>query len=184
MDDWETKYWKQKQRQMQQRQGQQGHRGPQNPADLPHFEPAHVTQDRQRVQAPGDGWREVDPLTAMYTNMDGMNARGRGPQVQTVFLREGARVYRSVEAQGFGNTMPLVRYAGPAHDMSGKEFEMRGTTNCYVIDGMEVVDLSQVDDSKMVQLVEVKAPWVGTLLVEKNAIIVPRGQGGPQLLND
>lgn len=181
MDDWETKYWQQKQQQMQQ---QGGHRRPQNPQDLPHFEPAHVTQDRQRAHQVDNGWREVDPLTAMYTNMDGMNARGRGPQVQTVFIREGARMYRSVEAQGFGNTMPLVRFAGPAHDMTGKEFEMRGTTNCYVIDNMEVVDLSKIDDSKMVQLVEVKAPWVGTLLVEASAIIVPRGQGGPQVLND
>ena len=134
MKDWEKQYWAKKQQQMQ---GQgHGQRRPRNPEDLPHFEPAHITQDRQRAQQKNNSWREIDPLTAMYINMDGMNARGRGPEAKIVFIREGARVYRSVEAQGFGNTMPIVRFAGPANNMSGKEFEMRGKTNCYVIDNM------------------------------------------------
>lgn len=179
MDDWERKYWEKKQQQIQ-----QGQQRPRNPQDLPHFEPAHVTQDRQRAHNAGNGWKEIDPLTSMYTNMDGMTSRGMGPQSKMVMVREGTLVYKAVQADGFGTTMPMVRSMGPAVGMVGKEFEMRGVTHCYLIDNLEVVDLSDINPQKMLHLVEVRAPFVGTLLVEKSAIIVPRGQGGPQVLND
>jgi len=170
MDDWEKKYWAQKVQQFQTK-----------PQDLPHYEPVHVTQDRQRAHQPGDQWREIDPLTAMYTNQQGMTSRGMGPQSQVVQLREGALYYRKVDAQAFGNTIPMVRSCGPAVGVNGKEFEMRQECQCYLIDNLEVVDLGNINPNKMLRLVEVRAPFIGTILVERSAVI-DAGQKGPRIL--
>ena len=167
--DWEKQYWQQKIQQKQQ--------GTKNPQDLPHFEPAHVTQDKHRATGPNGQWQDVDPMTAMYTNAQGMSSRGMGPQVQTVYLREGATVYRAVQAESFGSTVPLVRNCGPTQGVGGKEFEMRGACSCYVIDSLEVIDMGNLDSKRSVQLVELRAPWIGTVLVEKNSILSSQSAG-------
>lgn len=174
MEDWEKKYWQQK---VQQKSGQ-----PQNPQDLPHYEPAHITQDKQRAQQAGDQWREIDPLTAMYTNQAGMASRGMGPQqAEVVQLREGAVYYRKVDAEGFGTTMPMVRSCGPIVGVVGKEFEKRQECHCYLIDNLQVVDLGDVNPQKMLRLVEVRAPFIGTVLVERSAVLDPASRG-PKVL--
>lgn len=172
MDDWEKKYWAQKMHQLQNK-----------PQDLPHHEPAHITQDKQRAQQAGNQWREVDPLTAMYTNAQGMAARGMGPQhpQQMVQLREGAIYYKKVDAEGFGTTMPMVRSCGPTVGVVGKDFEMRQECHCYLIDNLQVVDLGNINPQKMLRLVEVRAPFVGTILVERSAVLDPGGRG-PKIL--
>lgn len=169
MEDWEKKYWNQKIQQMKN-----------NPQDLPHHEPVHKQQDRQRV-APSDQWREVDPLTAMYGNMDGMASRGMGPQSQTVQLREGAVYYKKVETGEFGTTMPMVRSCGPITGIVGRDFELKQACHCYVIDNLQVVDLSQINPKKMMKLVEVRAPFIGSVLVDESAVIAP-GDQGPKVL--
>lgn len=176
--DWEKKYWAQKQQQKQ--SNAYTRMPPTNPNELPHFEPAHVAADRQRATQPTDGWRDIDPLTAMYTNVDGMASRGMGPQVQTVLLRPGTKYYKAVQADSFGTTMPLVRNCGVYSENVQREFEMRQECRCYCIDNLEAVDLSNPDPQRMIELVELRAPFVGTILVEKRAILAPAG--GPQLL--
>jgi len=180
-DDWEKKYWER--RAAQQQQGQPRV----NPSDLPHFEPAHITQDRQRrgQNNINNGWQDIDPTSAMYSNAAGLQSRGMGPQTntQTVFLQEGAVYYKAVQTNGFGTTMPMVRNCGQAVGVVGREFEFHGETHCYLIDNMEVVDLGNINPQKMLNLVEIRAPFLGTLLVERNSIIDPR-QVGPQVLND
>jgi len=170
MEDWEKKYWAQKMQQLQK-----------NPQELPHHEPAHIAQDRQRAQQAGNHWREIDPLTAMYANQQGMTSRGMGPQVQVVHLREGVVYYKKVDVEGFGTTMPMVRSCGPAVGVVGREFEMRQECHCYLIDNLEVVDLGNVNPQKMLKLVEVRAPFIGTILVESSAVVAP-GDRGPKIL--
>jgi hypothetical protein len=172
-EDWEKKYWQQKTQQAQQAKN--------NPQDLPHYEPAHVTQDKQRAQQPSTGWIDVDPLTAMYTNADGMASRGMGPQVQTVTLREGAAYYRPVQADNFGSSVPMVRSCGSFNGVKGREFEMRSECQCYLIDNLEVVDLSQINPQRMLRLIEIRAPFIGTILVEER-FLVCGGNDGPQIL--
>jgi hypothetical protein len=179
MDDWESKYWAKKQQQMQQQGRPQA---PRNPQDLPHFEPAHITQDKQRATNPGNGWRDVDPLTAMYTNMDGMASRGMGTQHQAVMVRPGAKYYKAVQADSFGTTMPLVRMCGAYNENVTREFEMLSECRCYVIDNLQQVDLSKMEPGRMVELVQVRAPFVGTILVEKSSIVGAGSSGGPQIL--
>jgi len=187
-EDWERKYFE---RRAAQQQGQQP-QGPRNPSDLPHFEPAHITQNRQRAAQQGGqhnmGWQDIDVTSAMYSNADGLASRNMGPQAQAqqqVMLREGAIYYRAIQADGFGTTMPMVRNCGPVVGVVGKEFELRGETSCYLIDNMDVVDLANINPQKMLSLVEIRAPFLGTLLVEKNSIITPRPpNAGRQVLND
>lgn len=170
MEDWESKYRRQKMQQLQNKS-----------QNLPHYEPAHVAQDRLRTQIAGDQWKEIDPLTSMYMNQQNLSARGTGPQAQVVHLREGAFYYRKVEAQAFGNTTTMVRSCGPAVGVVGKEFEMRQECQCYLIDNLQVVDLGNIKSDKMLNLVEVRAPFIGTILVERNAV-VDSSHRGPKIL--
>lgn len=174
-NDWEAKYWQQRMQQIQ--------KAKTNPESLPHYEPAHITQDKQRsVGNNGGQWQDIDPVTAMYTNMHGMAARGMGPQTQTVIIKPGTVYYKAVEASGFGNTMPLVRKCGPYHDNgANREFEMMQECKCYIIDNLNAVDLSNIDPKRLVQLVQVRAPFVGTILVERGAIAGASNRG-PQVL--
>ena len=94
--DWESKYW---QRRAEQKSAQtQGN----TPEELPHYEPLHITQQREKRAAhrnsqTQDGWRDIDPITAMYMNQSAMAARGTGPSGQTVQLREGSVYYKRRE---------------------------------------------------------------------------------------
>lgn len=188
-DDWEKQYWAQKQQQANQQQGQRPQR---RPEDMPHYEPLHVTQDRQRGHSPqqqrlpNDNWRDVDPMTARHTDQYGMatNALRQPQSVPMVMLREGAVYYKAVQVESFGTTTPMVRNCGPLEGVAGREFELKQETHCYVIDNMAVVDLGNVDPSKMIRLVEVCAPFIGSLLVDASAIIQGASGRGPQLLND
>lgn len=119
-NDWEKKYWERRQQQLLQKS-----------EALPHYEPAHVTQDRQRALNNTNQWKEIDPFTAMYTNQAGLSSRDMGPKVQVVQIKEGATYYKKVEGAEFGNTMPLVRNCGQASGIGGREFEMKSETNCY-----------------------------------------------------
>ena len=178
-DDWEKKYWAQRQQQLQKKS-----------SELPHFEPAHIAQDRMRAQQgaqpnPRDrfngGWKDIDPATAMYTNQDGMAARGMGPQQQTVAVKEGCLYWRPVQSQGFGATMPMVRSCGPFVGASSKVFELKSECHCLCIDDMQVIDMGKVDQGKMLNLVEIRAPWIGSVLVRREDIVMP-GEKGPRVL--
>lgn len=182
--DWEKKFWDQKQQ-----QHQHGH-GTRRPEDLPHYEPLHVTQNRQRGEMPqqqrmpNDQWRDVDPMSARHMDQYGMatNAVRQPQSAPMVMLREGAVYYKAVQVESFGTTTPMVRNCGPLQGVAGREFELKQETHCYVIDNMAIVDLGNVDPSKMIRLVEVSAPFIGSLLVDESAIVPVTQGAGPQLL--
>jgi len=189
--EWEKKFWAERQRTAGQQRGQQ----PQRPEEMPHYEPLHITQDRQRnahnphhnPHAPTDQWRDVDAMSMMQSRQSGMAIPGMGPPPATagapmVTLREGARFYRAVQAEKWGHTQKMVRSGGAVQGVAGREFQLKGETQCYCIDSLPVVDLSQINPQYMMNLVEVSAPFIGTILVERSAV-VPVGQaGGQQLL--
>lgn len=170
--DWESKYW---QRRAEQKSAQtQGN----TPEELPHYEPLHITQQREKQAAhrnsqAQDGWRDIDPITAMHMNQSAMAARGTGPSGQTVQLREGSVYYKKIDADAFGHTTTMVRTAGPVTGVENKEFELKQECNCYLIDNLQVVDLGSIEQSKMLKLVEVRAPFIGSLFVERSAIVTP-----------
>jgi hypothetical protein len=173
-DDWEKKYWAQRQQQLQKQSSQ-----------MPHYEPAHIAQDKMRAingAQQNGGWRDIDPLTAMYTNADGLASRGMGPQQQIVSVREGAQYWRPVQAESFGGTVPMVRSCGPFVGASNKTFEMKNECSCYCIDNLKVIDLGKVDQSQMLRLIEIKAPWIGTVLVRREDIVSNSGEQGPRVL--
>lgn len=179
MDDWEKKYWSLKQQQKQ--NNSYTRMPPANPNDLPHYEPAHITNNKQRFsqQQHSNGWREIDPIGAMYANMERLQ---NNLQSQVVFLRPGVKYYKSVQSNSFGSTMPLVKDCGVYNESNQKEFEMKNTCKCYIIDNLNTVDLSNLDPNRLVELVELRAPWIGSILVEKRYIIQARTNNGPQIL--
>lgn len=195
MPDWEKEFWKRKQQQLKNKQAnpEQDPNAftrppPSNPDELPHFDPNDLYKQMANQSAEGqpspDGWKDIDPMTAMFANQDALAARGTGPQTQPVMVKEGATHYRPVDAQNFGTTMPLAKNCGPLSGISGREFEMKGETNVYVIDGMNVVDMENLDPSRTKKLVEVSSPFMGKILVDRSAIVGIQGGGGPQVLND
>lgn len=187
-EDWEKKYWDK----VADNNGVSRSRTlcpPSNPRDLPHYEPAHVTQNRERnyKNISADGWQDLDATSALQNRaMPGPAQNSHSQTSQMVMVQEGAVYYRSIQNDGFGTTMPMVRNCGPIVGVTGKEFQYKRDTHCYLIDNMNVVDLSEINPNKMLNLVEVSAPFLGSFLVEKSSIIPLRqpGPARPQILND
>lgn len=177
--EWEKQFWAKKAQQAQ---------------DLPHYEPAHVTQQRMRPQQPVVSPhmrmdKEIDLTAHLQQKMmqQGMSMPTPGGQ-RVCYLKEGVQAYRNV-SQGFGSTVPLVLNIGPTYKVQGKQFERLGTVRCYVVEGNETVDLSKINEhpERMRTLVQVKAPWIGEILVPESAIVnISSGgsHGGRALLND
>jgi len=188
--EWEKKYWADKQQQQQ--GGQPGHPS----QERPHFEPVHVTQDRERnahnpqhnPHAPTGQWQDVDAMSMMRNNQQGgMAIPGMSPPPASegtpmVMLREGAKFYRAVQAEKWGHTQMMVRSGGEVQGVAGREFQLKGESQCYCIDSLPVVNLSQVYPQLMINLVEVSAPFMGTILVERSAVVPVTHNAGPQLL--
>jgi len=112
----------------------------------------------------------------------GMVPSPQNASAPMVMLREGARFYRAVQAEKWGHTQTMVRSGGEVQGVAGREFQLKGESQCYCIDNLPVVDLTQVNPQHMLNLVEVSAPFVGTILVERSAVVPVGRTGGPQLL--
>lgn len=97
----------------------------------------------------------------------------------TVYLREGIKSYRKLEIDG---PMPVAIEIGPIANVVGKEFQYCGKIKVYLAESMhKPIDLSNVDHSRMINLVIVRAPFQGTMLVPESAII-KSGNAGQQIL--
>lgn len=102
-------------------------------------------------------------------------------------LQEGHIFYNALNIQGFGTTTPVVKTGGQIKGVSGREFQIDGGSNCYVVDGLQTIDLSKMEPQRMKLLIKVSAPLIGTFLVPKEAIIEMNGNNqnnGRQLLID
>lgn len=92
----------------------------------------------------------------------------------TVYLREGANYYRQIQnPDGWGTTTTLIRSMGPLTGVANKEFAIMGEMRAYCVDNLSTIDLSKINEEpqRMLNLVRVRAPFAGDLLVEQSAII-------------
>jgi hypothetical protein len=156
MDDWESKYWANRAAQLQQQKVQQP----------------------LRPQVP-----EVDVASMLMQRV--MNAQQPMMGTTAVYLREGVNYYRQIQNNdGFGTTTPLIKSMGPLNGVNGKEFAIMGELRAYCVDNLSTIDLSKINEQpqRMLDLVRVRAPFVGDLLVERSAIINNVGNGGRGIL--
>lgn len=152
-EDWETKYWANRAAQLQQQRGMQ----PQRP---------QYQQQPTRPQIP-----EVDVASMlMQRAMMQQPQNGGAP----IYLREGANYYRQIQNNdGFGTTTPLIKSMGALNGVNGKEFAIMGEMRAYCVDNLSTIDLSKINQEpgRMLDLVRVRAPFAGDLLVERSAIV-------------
>jgi hypothetical protein len=158
-DDWESRYWAKRAEQIRQQRYQQP----------------------TRTQVP-----EVDVASVlMQRAMTGQQTQNGGAPV---YLREGTNYYRQIQNNdGFGTTTPLIKSMGPLNGVNGKEFAIMGEIRAYCVDNLSTIDLSKINQEpeRMLDLVRVRAPFVGDLLVERTAIVNDgnnRTYGGKTLL--
>lgn len=95
-------------------------------------------------------------------------------------LQEGYVCFQPLNIPGAGTTMPLVRKTGQLQGVQGKSFQLEGAVQCYVVDGLQTVDLSRIDPQRMVTLVKVSAPFSGTYMVPMEAVVPTAGASGAQ----
>lgn len=149
----------------------------QSAKNLPHYEPAHVTQGKSisLPTARPDEFGEVDVAKIMQQKLVAgqVNSGGGGGQSQTANLKEGYRFYTILQAQGFGHTFTLAKVAGTIGGPTSKNVTIKGERKCLVVEG-QIVDLSKIDEnsSNFIFLFEVSVPWIGNFLVPKEAIVM------------
>lgn len=86
------------------------------------------------------------------------------------YLKPGGIYYKPLNAQGWPVRFPICREGGSIPN-NGQEFEYRGERKACVV-GQEAIDFSKINESSpnVLDLVEVKANFVGTIFVEKGSI--------------
>ena len=171
-------------------------------AELPHFDAAHTNQNvrvpeipQAAPQVPQSG--DIDLTAVLQQRLQQQQHMGptpsadmghyQGPPVNVCMVRENVEAYRQIQSQSFGTTTPLVIKVGPLNGVGGREFENKGLVKCYLVDNMQTIDLAEMSEhpERMIRLVQISAPFIGTLLVPEHAIVNanrPGGNGGPGLL--
>jgi len=148
MDDWEAKYWANRAAQIQQQpQRPQYHQQPTRP-QMPEVDVAGMLMQRAMMQQPTSSG--------------------------AVYLREGANYYRQIQnPDGWGTTTTLIRSMGALSGVANKEFAIMGEMRAYCVDDLPSIDLSKINEQpqRMKDLVRVRAPFAGDLLVERSAIV-------------
>lgn len=121
------------------------------------------------------------PGHAMVTGQQQGQQGGRVCQ-----LMEGHVFYSAMNLQGgFASPTPLVRRGGQIQGLNGRQFTVEGTAQCYVVDGLQTVDLSRMEPQRLVTLVRVSAPLLGTFMVPQEAVMEMNGGASQrQLLID
>lgn len=164
--DWEAKYWANRERQL---------------AATKHSASPRLSPQPFSGPPQAHGIRDIDPMQMLQQQMmQGSQSSGR-----SVFLKEGADYYRHIQGgDGFGNVIPLVRSMGKLSGVGGKEFALMGETRGICIDGLQMVDMSKINENpdRVSMYVRVRAPFVGDILVERNAVIELQQSSGRQIL--
>ena len=168
-------------------------------AELEHFAPAHTQMPNIQAptlprapQAPSQQG-DIDVTAMMQQRLQQQHmsrppdmGHYQAPPANTCMVRENVQAYRAIDAQGFGTTTPLVINVGPLNGIAGREFENKGLVQCYLVDNMKSIDLSEMSEhpERMIRLVQISAPFIGNLLVPESAIVNTTGPsgGGQQLL--
>ena len=145
---------------------------------------------KQPAQTNNGGWKDIDvnlgsmiprntnwPLSGpgKEPNIAKMNPVKPQNSVPVVYLREGSKSYRKLEIE---SPMPVAIEVGPVNGMVGQEFEYCGIVKVYITEHHgRPVDFSRIDHSKIINLVMVKANFLGTFLVPESAVIKPQNEG-------
>lgn len=98
-------------------------------------------------------------------------------------LREGAKIYFPLQTNGFGSTVILCRFSN-MNKNTHVQYQNKGVKTCYILsEGETVVNLATIQD-KTTSLVEVSAPFLGTVFVEADSIVSvgPEEQGTRRVL--
>lgn len=144
MPDWEKQYWNNREK----------------------------VQQTPRAQP---GGREIDAGALLGQRMMTNQALGSNSGGSSaVMLREGMPYYKLIpNPDGFGTVTPLVRHMGPLSQVAGKEFVVLNEVRGYLIDNSPVVDLSKINNTpeRFLNLVRVRAPFIGDILVAKEAVV-------------
>lgn len=136
---------------------------------------------QQRPQTPQ--YRDVDVASALMQR----TMLAQQPSGNAAYLREGANYYRQIQNNdGWGTTTPLIKSMGTLNGVNGKEFAIMGEIQGYCVDNLSTIDLSKINEEpqRMLQLIRVRAPFVGDILVERSAIVNSHnvGVGGRTIL--
>ena len=125
-----------------------------------------VLQQRLMAQAANPGGATHGPMPghAMVTGQQ------QNQQPSTCTLMEGHIFYQALQIQGFGTTQPLAKTGGQIRGVQGRQFQVEGVVTAYVVDGLQTIDLSKMEPSRLKTLVRVTAPLLGTFLVPQDAV--------------
>lgn len=163
---WEKKYWANRERQL---------RG--LPPEANNSQPAYARTTNS----------EIDITSMLAARLQQHHAQSYTPAMPPVVnvqqtqntsdkvctLIEGHEYYVKVQTGEFGGENMLVRTVGVLQNLQGRTFEVLSEVKAYVVDNLPAVDLSKIheyDQSIASQLVCVRAPFVGTILVKKEAV--------------
>lgn len=143
--------------------------------ELPHHEPAHVTQARnmpqqllQRQQQMNAHSKDLDVSNLLQQKM--LSAQTGG---QAVSLRDGFPFYKAIDSQGFGHTVTLAKKAGTTGGPTAKSVFLKNERKCLVVDDIQSIDFSKINEASpnIITLVEITVPYIGGFLVQKEAIV-------------
>lgn len=131
-----------------------------------------------------------NPLLAGYGPQPNMmkQPQMQPPQManpQICKLYEGHPLFQPIQANGFGSTVPLLRFAGQtSQKIMGLDFVIRGVVKGYALPpNQTVVDLKilQNNPNLLQEYVQLDSPPIsglGTVLVAKEAIFIPGNNMG------
>lgn len=143
-----------------------------------------VLQNRMIAQATAPGGQSHGPMPGHMMATGQQVSQQPSPGVCT--LQEGHTFYHALKIDGFGTTQPLAKTGGTIRGLQGRQFQIEAQVSAYVIDGLQTIDLSKMEPSRLRNLVRVSAPLLGTFLVPQEAIAEMTGGpgSGKQLLID
>lgn len=104
---------------------------------------------------------------------------------RTCFLAEGHQFFLPLETQGFGSTQVMAKKGGVLQGIQGRQFKLEEQVSAYVIDGLQTIDLSRMEPSRLLTLVRVSQPGQRPFLVPLQAVQeATNGRPERQLLID
>lgn len=166
-DDWEKEYWAKR------AQGQDLSK-PSTMRSGPNF----GMKPNGPLPRNGQDYDITDALQSRVAQKAAEQMSGAGGG-RTADLVEGMPYYTNLKAQAFGHTIPLFKTAGVIGGPTSRGVTVKGEVKGYLIDNLQSVDMAKINEEpeRMVVLVEINVPYLGTFLVKKEAVINRSGSG-------
>lgn len=136
------------------------------PGMVEEIDAGQILQQKMLAQAANPGGVTHGPMPG-HSMVNGIN---QAPQQRTCMLVEGHTFFRPLQIQGFGTTQPLAKTGGQISGVQGREFVVEGTVTAYVVDGLQTIDLSKMEQARLKPLIRVSSPLLGSFLVPQEAI--------------